>query len=505
MGIMIMRKQTISTMMATAAIFGSSMVGCSGASMQNRPALSAQQAPALAPRVEQALASKDYASALMQAEELVGAMPNDANHRALLGRAYLANGRYSSARTAFTDALTLGNKDVRTIISLALSETGLGNSAGARALLAAHISDLPAADYGLAMAMAGDPQEGVRALMEAVKQPDATAQTRQNLAYAMALGGAWGQARLIAGQDLSAKDAEQRIGQWSQIAAAGSERSRVFAMVGVSPRDDDTGLPARLALNGATGTQMAAADLVSDARRDAPAVAPGEAVAAPPVQTAQAEPVQAHAAPVQSASVQSAPVQAASPDTISIAMTFDQNRNAEVPFVRASADPMRQAVRAAFDRSSTNGAQSLVGRAGMSRIAKVTAPAADAQASDWVIQLGAFDTAAIASEKWRGISKGRIGLGEFRQIHSQVTLNGRAFHRLAIRGFADHGSALSLCKSLRAEGQACFVRLDDTNSTRMARAQAQKSVPQTAARKPGGPVKQVAVARTNRSWKLAAR
>jgi Flp pilus assembly protein TadD len=178
MGIMIMHKQTLSTMMASAAILGSSMVGCSGARMESRPAIAASQAPSLAPRVERSLAEQDYARALMQAEELVGVMPTEARYRVLLGRAYLANGRYDSARAAFKDSMTLGNREVRTIISLALAETGLGNAAGARALLSDHISDLPAADYGLAMAMAGDPREGARALMEAVRQPEATAQTR---------------------------------------------------------------------------------------------------------------------------------------------------------------------------------------------------------------------------------------------------------------------------------------------------------------------------------------
>jgi len=469
-----MRKQQFSILMASAAILGSSMVGCSGANLDRRPALSSQQAPALAPRVEKSLASKDYANALMQAEQLVAAMPDDASYRALLGRAYLANGRYASARTAFNDALTLGNKDVRTIVSLALCETGLGNAAGARALLSAHISDLPAGDYGLAMAMAGDAREGVRALLEATQQPDATAQTRQNLAYALALGGAWGQARLIAGQDLSARQAEQRIGQWS-AAQAGTEQSRVVAMIGVSPRADDAGLPTRLALAapGVAPVQTASTDLVGEARQEIASAeiappAPVEAPPALPVRLARAQPV--------------------SPDSIAVAMTFDVNRVNNAPLIRASSDPMRQAVRAAFQRSSSNSAQALLGRTGMSRMARLTAPASDADASDWVVQLGAFDTPVIAKEKWQRISRGRVALGEFGQVHSKITLNGRAFHRLAIRGFKDHGSANALCQSLRSEGQSCFVRLDDTDSTRTARAQA-KGEPRTAARAVKAPTK----------------
>ncbi len=91
-------------------------------------------------------------------------------------------------------------------------------------------------------------REGVRALLEAVV-PDATAKTRQNLAYALALGGQWGQARLIAGQDLPAREAEARIGEWTQAFSTGSPSDRVVAMLGVSPRADDAGLPVWLALN----------------------------------------------------------------------------------------------------------------------------------------------------------------------------------------------------------------------------------------------------------------
>lgn len=437
-----MQKQTLSTMLASAIILGSSMVGCSGAGLDHRPALSAKAAPALAPRVEKALAGKDYARALLQAEELVAAVPDDAGYRALLGRAYLANGRYASARAAFRDAMALGNRDVRTIVSLALSETGLGNARAARGLLADHIQDLPAADYGLAMAMAGHPQEGARALLEAVQQPDATAQTRQNLAYALALSGAWAQARLVAGQDLPAREADQRMGQWSQ---ATTEQQRVAALIGISPREDDAGLPARLALAGAAPTQMADADAGDIA-------APAEDIA--PERLAQAD--------------------AGSPDTVSVAMAFESGSAANVPMIRASSDPMRAAVRAAFERSKPDAAAALVGRAGMSRIARVIAPAADSEASDWVVQLGAYDSEPVAREKWARISRNRAELGDFGEIHSQFALNGRGFHRLAIRGFGDREAAAALCRSLRAEGQPCFVRLDDTDTTRMARANALK-------------------------------
>jgi len=454
-----MQKRTFSTLLASAAILGSAMVGCSGARMDRRPALTAGDAASRAPRIERMLAGKDFARALLEAEALVAAQPNEGAYRALLGRAYLGNGRYMSARQAFGDAMALGNRDVRTIVSLALAETAMGDAEAARGLLVAHVQDLPAADYGLAMTMAGNPREGVRALLEAVKQPGASAQTRQNLAYALAMGGAWGQARLVAGQDLAGHDAERRIAQWSQQAAGGSPEQRVVAMIGVSPRADDSGVPTRLALSHeAAPVELAAAD-------PAP-------VAEEPVTSEQRIAAMQPPAPPP-------------PPTETMVVATALADAAPAPVVQAPAEPMRQALRAAFQRSATNSPEALAARSAMSRIAPFTAPVPDAEASDWVVQLGAFDSEAVAQEKWARISRIRQGLGEFSEIHSRVTVDGRAYHRLAIRGFGDRGSAQAMCRSLTASGQACFVRLDDTQSTRMARAEA-RAAEQAAASGIGG-------------------
>jgi len=448
-----MQTRTFSTLLASAAILGSSMVGCSGAHVNQRAALTAGDPAANAARIEQRLAGRDFARALIEAEALVAAQPGEAGHRAQLGRAYLANGRYASARQAFNDAMALGNRDPRTIVSLALAETGTGDAASARDLLAAHMQDLPAADYGLAMAMAGDPREGVRALLEASRQPGATAQTRQNLAYALALGGAWTQARLIAGRDLPARDAERRIGEWSRQMADNSPERRVVAMLGVAPRADDAGLPAQLALNQAA----APVDLAAAAADEVHAAAPVPADEA----AAREERIAAFSPPPPP-----------STETLVVATALAGN-DASAPLAHAPAEPMRRTLRAAFQRTN-NSPEAMVARSSMSRVAPVAGPATDAEASDWVVQLGAYDSEAVAREKWSRISRANHGLGAFSQIHSAFTHDGREYHRLAIRGFDDRAAAQSLCRSLKATGQACFVRLDDTQSTRMARAEAQR-------------------------------
>lgn len=409
-----------------------------------RPIASAPQPRMLALGVEKALAGKKFDLALAQSEELVAAAPEDGGYRALLGRAYLARGRYKSARDAFQDAMALGNRDVRTVISLALVNIGLGNARAARGLLADHLDDVSAADYGLAMAMAGDAEEGVRALVAAARQPDATIQTRQNLAYALALAGAWGQARLIAGQDLAAREAEQRIGEWSR---GGTGQERVIAMLGVAPRGDDAGIPARLALRKGVSELEALAQVV------APAQAPIE-------MTDMALP--------STFSERRTTTTAALPD-----------RTVPPQLARVSGDLMRDEAHAAFQPHEEGGRGSLpsmVAPSSQRTGTYVEMVSGSGKDSEWVVQLGAFDSAAIAQEKWRQVKSRQPRLAEFGEVFSQVSVNGRIFHRLAIRGFGNCNMAQAICRSLSAAGQPCFVRLNDNAGSRLASDRAQKSV-----------------------------
>lgn len=461
-----MRRHTISIMMASAAILGSSIVGCSNGGADRRAQLASDQGKATPPRIERALQAKDYARALLLAEQLVTAEPRNGDYRALLGRAYLSNGRYVSARTAFNDALTLGNRDSRTIVSLALCQTGLGDPTAARALLAEHAQTLPAGDYGLAVAMAGDAREAIQALLVAVKQPDATSKTRQNLAYALAMAGYWGQARLIAGQDLPAKDAEERIGQWAWSFLEGKEKDRVVAMIGVSPREDDAGLPTQLALDASAPAdgapvQLAAGEdnLIQDAGR--------AARLAEAIEATQDAPPAAPAAPAEP-----------TVDAV-LAAAFQRADESAAPLLKAPAEPMRQTIRAAFTHSAAR-QEPLAGRARMSSVSRIGSPASDGEASDWVIQLGAFSSDAVAREKWRRIGVVSAALKAYRPVNSVFQHGGRTYYRLAVRGFGDRAVADATCSTLRTAGQSCFVRLDDTDATRQARAGAQRGSSQVA-------------------------
>ena len=149
-------------------------------------------------------------------------------------RADVLAGRFASAETALSDALARGSSDARTIVSLALVQVAQRRPEAARSLLAGHADTIPASDYGLAMAMAGDADEGVRILSQAIHDPAATARTRQNLAYAYALAGRWKDARLVVGMDLDPTDANKRVTEWAQVAAPGLAPQRVAALMGVT-------------------------------------------------------------------------------------------------------------------------------------------------------------------------------------------------------------------------------------------------------------------------------
>src|SRR3546814_19912635 len=92
-----------------------------------------------------------------------------------------------------------------------------GKSNDARAVLEQHMEIVPASDYGFAMALAGDTDEGLRILSAEARQLDATARTRQNLAYTLALAGRWRESQMVASPALSPEDAGQRVDRKSVV------------------------------------------------------------------------------------------------------------------------------------------------------------------------------------------------------------------------------------------------------------------------------------------------
>jgi Flp pilus assembly protein TadD len=420
-----MKRMALMKVAASSLILAATMVGCTGAAYKGGPLAASAKAPNahFAENAEKALSTRNFAVALTQAEAAVAAQPDSGAYRTLLGRAYLANGRFVSAETAFRDAVTLGNSDPRTIVSLALIKVAQGDSVGARALLTNEMDHIPAADYGLAIAMAGDAPEGIRVLSEAIHDPSSDGKTRQNLAYAYALDGHWREAKMMAEQDVDPIAASKRVLAWAQLAQPGAEAQRVAALMGIDPRADDAGLPAHLALAPVNST----------------------------VQTAEATPeatiVQStEQAPVETASVD-VPVAKAAP--AAIATVLPVRKMIQPVSIPESGKPMDVAKPV---------------RATMTRTAFIK-PLSGAAASPWVVQIGAYDSAAVAKDKWRMMAKYNTGLNAFAAVNSTATVDGRLYYRLALSGFGDRNSAYAMCQTLRSKGGQCFVRQSDPNAT----------------------------------------
>ncbi|WP_176591278.1 SPOR domain-containing protein [Sphingobium sp. EM0848] len=414
-----MKRKAFAKAAVASLLVGTTMVGCTGAAF--RPAAIAPQPSPdrLAASVEKALADRDGARAVKAAEAVVEGAPRDARYRQLLGRAYVADGRFVSAETALTDAMTLGNRDARTIVTLALVQAALGKDRAARDLLANNADVVPAADYGLAMAMAGDAEEGVRILSQVIHDPSATAQTRQNLAYAYALAGRWKDARMMAGFDLDPLAANQRIAQWAQTAIPGQPEQRVAALMGVTINGGDAGQPVALAL--------------------APEAAPARMAETAPV-AEQAPDV----APVEMAAADPAPVPASQPVA----------NEAPAPVIQAIAAPVRVAARSVASRQPAP-----------ARIRQIAFRPSGKGAGNWVVQLGAYGNAAIAKEKWVAMARRNSALPNLPVVTSQITVNGATFARLAVGGFDDRAAAAALCHGIQARRGQCFVRENVPDAT----------------------------------------
>ncbi|HEX7742801.1 MAG TPA: tetratricopeptide repeat protein [Sphingobium sp.] len=406
-----MKRTALAKAAIASLLVGTTMVGCTGAAF--RPSAITQQGEnpdRLVATAEKALASRDGAQAVQAAEAAVRSAPQNATYRQLLGRAYVASGRFASAETTLADAIALGNHDARTIVSLALVKVALGNSEGARELLAANSDNVPAGDYGLAMAMAGDADEGARILAQAIQDPSATARTRQNLGYAYALAGRWKDARMMVGLDLDPLAANQRITQWAQVAAPSLATQRIAAFMGVTIDSADPGQPVALALASPTA----------------------------PVTMAEAAPASEPAAVETTASDVPQPTVAMSLSTAEPAHSLSE----PVAPARIAAYHPTEVKRKAIAFRPTLASFRPVARGN----------------SNWVVQLGAYDNAAIAKEKWVSMATRNSRLAALPVLTSQITVNGASYSRLAVSGFNDRAEAAALCRSIRARQGQCFVR-----------------------------------------------
>ncbi|MBU3993345.1 MAG: SPOR domain-containing protein [Alphaproteobacteria bacterium] len=373
--------------------------------------------------------------AVARAELAVERSPEDAAARASLGQAYLVAGRFGSATTALDDAMTLGDGSGKTALALALAKIGSGRHREAVTILDSSRAEIPAADLGLALALAGETSRAVAVLSDAVRSGENTPKLRQNLAYAFALDGRWQDARLMAAQDVPADQLDRRLAFWALSTLPDRNVERVAALIGAPVRQRDPGQPVALALASDPQAPQVAAETaalapVALAAAELPATAPTTAeVAAPSVVEAnlavQSEPA---VAPQEGPKSWRNVAQAFAPAEKSLVAA------AEVaPAAPAPRHPARSAALV------TTKAQPHVIR------------------NPHYLQLGAFSTEQ-AAQRASGIYRSRNpGLAGHRMSIRPATVNGQQVWRVAVADLAGRAAATTLCSRVKSRGGACFA------------------------------------------------
>ncbi|MCA1654123.1 MAG: SPOR domain-containing protein, partial [Sphingomonadales bacterium] len=312
------------------------------------------------------------------------------------------------------------------VLKMALVSVAQGKNGQAIAFLDAAKDAIDPADYGLALALAGQPQQAAQLLQQAAQQVGADSRVRQNLALALAFSGDWTGARTVAAQDVPGDQLDARIQQWMQIAKPARASDQVASLTGITPAAADPGQPVRLALKDA-GTRLAAAAPVTEA-------APVEVaeVAPAPVEVPAAAVVAAVQAPVAS------PVAVAASAPVAIASLMPK------PSPRASAPRPSLSPRAA----------ALTDTRALYRHAALTTQGR----SRAVVQLGAYASRATVTAAWSRVSARFGALRGYAPVAARFNGERGTVYRLSVNGFASARQAIDLCGSLKRAGGACFVR-----------------------------------------------
>jgi Flp pilus assembly protein TadD len=449
---------------ASTILVGSVLVSCSAHSGAGRP-------QSLSSSAQKALASGKSDKALEKAEAAVALDPRNAELRKTLAQAYLANGRFASARQSLDDALALGDASARTVISLALMHVAEGRTNAAQALLQEHKDSIPAGDYGLALALAGDTKSGVEVLGQLIRSGENTAKVRQNLAFAYALDGRWREAQIMAGQDLDPQVAQDRIAEWARIAHPDAHAQRVASVLGVTPVAGDPGQPVMLALSATPSMAQVATEIGQQAMASAPAAGPIEL---PPVQDAPMELAGVETGPASEPApvyAEAAPAVAPAPSGAIVAPLLTAReivqplpasyRRKAVRKLRPEMVAKRQMI---VEREKVQVASAPAPKAAPAPAKPAIAPAVFQKASfspvsggAFAVQLGVFSSTANANRAWAGYSAKHKDLAAFSKVAVPVTVGGRALHRLTANGFADEKSARAMCAQVRSGGGECII------------------------------------------------
>lgn len=379
--------------------------------------------------IDTELAHGHVDQAIALGEAAVAANPRDAGLRVELGRAYMRAGRFESAASILADAQALGSTSGRTALDLALAEIACGKGRDALAVLDAAREDIPASDFGLAVALAGDPARGVAVLTDDLRSGDRAPTLRQNLGYADALDGRWADARLIASIDLAPDQLDARLQQWAVTAQPEAFRQRVATLLGV-PLREDAGAPTTLTLAAPQAPAPASAAPMAQMASAAPAPIAAASSPASPVTSEPAAESRPMAMAMESVPViEKLPAPAVAEPALPRAMRIAAATHAIVPEHRAHERPAA---------------------------AHAAVPAyMPVEKGDHFVQLGAFDSAAMAEHARQTFTR-NPALARHPFVITQAVVNGRNYWRVAASGF-DTASASGTCGAIRHHGGLCFA------------------------------------------------
>ena len=421
---------------ASLVVLGSMMAGC--AAHQSRVANMTHLGGkvdgevGLATRALAALSANNVPMAIDFAERAVAKTPDDPGLRALLATSYFMGGRFHSAEQAYRDSLTLSPDQPQILLKLALVEIAQGKNAEAIAMLKENRGALDPSDFGLALALAGRPNEAIAVLDPAARTTEADATVRQNLAFAHALAGDWTEARTIAAQDVPGGQLEARIQQWMQLAAPKRSSDQVAALVGVTPAVADVGQPAQLALN-------------KGATREAQLSVPAPAAKAPVTQAQIAQSV-----PLAPFKPSFADVAATAPAAVPPAPP--PARSTIATLAASAVSEAKEAISSILPNHPAPVAKSVKARVVAAK------PASRVGKSPTVVQLGAYQSSERVLAAWQGAARKYGALKAYVPMSARFASPKGTFYRLSVRGFNSLGEANALCNSVRHQGGSCFVR-----------------------------------------------
>ncbi|NVD45391.1 SPOR domain-containing protein [Qipengyuania atrilutea] len=453
------------TFAITTALASATLAGCSGSV--------APEARVSAADAQDAMAKGKTSAAITHAEAAVLAEPQNVTHRVMLGAAYLEAGRFMSAETSFAEAMELGSRDPKVIVSRALAQTAVGRGEEALRLLKNHQDQIDPADLGLAYALAGEPGRGVLVLTDALRAGMDSAKIRQNLAYSYAMNGDWRDARLMAAQDVPADQLGDRMTEWAQHTLDGAHTLRVAALLGVEA-SADSGRPTALALHNNQSVEQLAMEVTGSATKELPPLPPSPKRDLPPA---------VNGAP---ASFKLDEEYAAAQLHEGLAQTpaaggtdYDSDGFVDVPeFAAAEAappavpfKPAKTSVSSDF-LSDTDADEAEAGEIFDETYAVPNARIAGADASstpevgdseqsvakqgEHFAQLGSFFTEADAKRAWRIFQSRYPELENKQMVITKAKVRGKLYYRVSAADLAQD-SASELCSVVKSKGGGCFA------------------------------------------------